>query len=160
VQLQHVKSSTVAGGFLATLHLDKAALCGGATGSGKVTLGAFNFAESDLLANVYAAALKTCGYSTTVKSLGAREVVYPALKRGDLDLVPEYAATITTFLKGTASPDVTTTLTALKGVLPSNLVALNSAAATDQNGFAVTKAYATAHNLTTMSDLGKFSQNG
>ena len=158
VQLQHVPAGTVASGFLAAVHLDKTALCGSATGSGKVTVGAFNFAESALLANVYAEALKTCGYSTTVKQLGAREVVYPALKKGDLDLVPEYAATLTTFLKGTASTDISTTLTALKGALPSNLHALVAAEANDQNGFAVTKTCATAHNLTTLSDLGKYSQ--
>jgi osmoprotectant transport system substrate-binding protein len=158
VQLQHVPPTTVADGFLAAVHLDKTSLCDGATGTGTVTLGAFNFAESGLLADVYASALKTCGYSTKVKSLGAREVVYPALKRGDLDVVPEYAATLTTFLKGTASPDINTTLTALQGVLPSNLVALKAAAATDQNGFAVTKAFASAHNLTTTSDLATYSK--
>jgi osmoprotectant transport system substrate-binding protein len=157
VQLQHVNPATVATGFLNAVHLDKATLCGGASGTGKVTVGAFNFSESALLANVYAAALKTCGYSTSVKQLGAREVVYPALKKGDLDLVPEYAATLTTFLKGTASPDINNTLTALQGVLPSNLHALTAAAATDQNAFAVTKAFAQAHNLTTLSDLATYS---
>jgi osmoprotectant transport system substrate-binding protein len=162
VQLQHVSATVVANGFLADSHVNlntKAALCGGATGSGKVTVGAFNFSESELLADVYAAALKVCGYSTKVKKIGSREVVYPALKRGDIDLVPEYAATLTTFLKGTASTDITTTVQALSGKLPSNLVALKPAAATDQNSFAVTKAFATAHNLTTMSDLGTYSQS-
>jgi osmoprotectant transport system substrate-binding protein len=158
VQLQHVNATTVANGFLAAVHLDKMALCGGATGSGKVKVVAFNFAESELLADLYAAALKNCGYTTSVKQLGAREVVYPALKKGDFDLVPEYAATLTTFIKGTASTDITTTLQALNGKLPSNLVALKAAAATDENGFAVTKAFATAHNLTTLSDLGTYSQ--
>ncbi len=159
VQLQHVNAATVANGFLTTLHLDKAALCGGATGSGKVKVVAFNFSESELLADLYAAALKTCGYSTSVKKLGAREVVYPALKKGDFDVVPEYAATLTTFLKGTASNDITTTLQALSGKLPSNLVALKAADATDENGFCVTKAFATAHSLTTLSDLGAYSNS-
>ena len=158
VQLQHQPPAAVASGFLSAVHLDKATLCGGATGSGTVNVGAFNFAESGLLANVYAAALKTCGYSTKVKALGAREVVYPALKKGDLDVVPEYAATLTTFLKGTASPDISTTLTALQGALPSNLKALKASAANDQNGFAVTKAFATAHNLTTTSQLAAYSK--
>jgi osmoprotectant transport system substrate-binding protein len=161
VQLQHVSASVVANGFLADSHVNlntKAALCGGATGSGKMTIGAFNFSESELLADIYAAALKTCGYSTKVKKIGSREVVYPALKRGDIDAVPEYAASLTTFIKGTASTNIDTTLQALAAKLPANLVALKFAVATDQNSFAVTKAFATAHNLTTMSDLGAYSQ--
>jgi osmoprotectant transport system substrate-binding protein len=167
VQIQHAPAQTVASGFLAAVGLTKATLCGGATGSGKVTIGAFNFAESKLLGEVYSAALKTCGYSTSVKSLGSREVVYPALTRGDLDLVPEYAATLADFVNKKkngasaatiSSGDITTTMTALRGVLPSSLVALEPAPATDQNGFAVTKAFATAHNLTTMSDLATYSK--
>ena len=158
VQLQHIPSKTVANGFLTNVHLGPTELCGGATGSGKITVGAANFSESDLLANVYAAALKLCGYNTSVKTIGAREVEYPALKRGDLDVVAEYAATLTVFLKGTASPDITTTMTALKGALPSNLVALNPAKATDQNGFAVKQSFATANNLKTLSDLAAYSK--
>jgi osmoprotectant transport system substrate-binding protein len=168
VQIQHATPQAVAAGFLAAVGLNtKAALCGGASGSGKITIGAFNFAESKLLGEVYSAALKICGYSTSVKALGSREVVYPALTRGDLNLVAEYAATLTDFINtkknGTAAPikssgDITATMAALRSELPTSLVALDPAAATDQNGFAVTKAFATAHSLTTMSDLAAYSK--
>jgi osmoprotectant transport system substrate-binding protein len=168
VQLQHVPAATVANGFLSTLHLDtKQTLCANASGSGTVTVGAFNFSESSLLANLYAAALKVCGYSTKVKSLGSREVVYPALAKGDLDLVPEYAATLTDFINtkkngpsaaSKASTDIDKTMTALRAELPSSLVALDPATATDQNAFAVTKTLADAHSLKTMSDLATYSQ--
>ena len=69
-------------------------------GSGNVTVGAFNFSESQLLATIYAAALQQCGYTTSVKQLGARDVVYPALTAGQIDVVPEYAATLTTYING------------------------------------------------------------
>jgi glycine betaine/choline ABC-type transport system substrate-binding protein len=167
VGAQHVAPEQVASGFLSTLHLNtKAALCGGKSGSGSITVGAFNFSESELLGNIYAAALKVCGYSTKVKALGAREVVYPALKKGQLDLVPEYAATLTDFIatanksKVTSSGDITKTMRALRGELPASLVALTPAPATDKNAFAVTKAFATAHNISTMSQLAAYSHTG
>lgn len=159
--VQHVPAPTIANGFLTSFQLNtKETLCGGATGSGKVVVGSNDFYESQVLANLYSAALKVCGYSASVrKGSGKREIVYPQLKKGDLDVVPEYAATLTGFLKGTASTEINTTMAALQSKLASNLAALKPAAATDQNAFAVTKAFATAHNLTTLSDLATYSQS-
>lgn len=142
--------------------------CGGQSGSGKVIVGAFNFSESELLANLYSAALNKCGFKASVKALGAREVVYPALKKGTLAAVPEYAATLTDFINDAAnganaptkaSGDINKTMTALRAELPSNLVALDPAAATDKNSFAVKASFASANNITTMSQLGTYSQS-
>ncbi|HEX3908195.1 MAG TPA: glycine betaine ABC transporter substrate-binding protein, partial [Mycobacteriales bacterium] len=83
-------SSPSAGSSVSASTASGPALCGGAKGSGNVTLAAFNFSESETLANIYAAALKECGYTVTVKDLASREVVYPALKKGDFAAVPEY----------------------------------------------------------------------
>jgi osmoprotectant transport system substrate-binding protein len=144
------------------------AICGGATGSGSVTLAAFNFSESETIANIYAAALKECGYTVKVKNLASREVVYPALKKGDFAAVPEYAATLTDFINDQqnganaptkASGDITTTMTALRGELPPTLKALDPASGTDKNAFAVTKSFASAHHITTLSQLGAYSKS-
>jgi osmoprotectant transport system substrate-binding protein len=143
------------------------ALCGGQSGSGNVIVGSASFSENETLAAIYAAALKECGYSTSTKTFDSREVYYPALKKGDLQVVPEYAATLTDFINDAAngpnaaskaSGDITTTVTALKAELPSSLAVLNPASATDKNAFAVTKAFATANNITTMSQLATYSQ--
>jgi osmoprotectant transport system substrate-binding protein len=143
------------------------AICGGATGSGKVTLAAFNFSESETLANIYAAALNECGYTASVTDLASREVVYPALKKGSFAAVPEYAATLTDFINDLknganaptkASGNITVTMAHLRAELPATLKALDPATATDKNAFAVTKAFATAHNITTLSQLGTYSQ--
>jgi osmoprotectant transport system substrate-binding protein len=144
------------------------AMCGGHSGSGKVVIGAARFGENETLAQIYAAALKACGYSTSTKYFSSREVYYPALKKGDLQVVPEYAATLTDYLNtlangpnapSKASGQIDKTMTTLRGELPSSLSALNPATATDKNTFAVTKAVATANNLTTMSQLGTYSQS-
>jgi osmoprotectant transport system substrate-binding protein len=58
-----------------------------------------------------------------------------------------------------ASGNITKTMAALTAELPSNLAVLKPATATDKNSFAVTKAFATAHHITTMSQLGAYSQS-
>lgn len=144
------------------------AICGGHTGSGKVVIGSASFSENETLAAIYAAALKECGYDTSTKAFDSREVYYPALKKGKLQVVPEYAATLTDFINqaanganapSKASGEIATTMANLKAELPSSLVALTPATATDTNSFAVTKAFATANHLVTMSDLATYSQS-
>ena len=68
---------------------------GGSTpNKGKLTVAGFNFPESSILAYVYGKALEHDGYTVTYKvNLGTREVVAPALKSGQIDLYPGYAAT-------------------------------------------------------------------
>src|SRR5437764_11585077 len=94
-------------------------------GSGKVVVGAANFSENEILANLYAEVLKKAGYSASVKNVQSREVYEPALEHGQLDVMPEYAATLTEFLNTKdngknatplASPDITKTISALKTI--------------------------------------------
>ena len=47
-------------------------------GSGEVVIGAFNFSESQTVANLYAEALNAAGFDASVKTVGNREVVEPA----------------------------------------------------------------------------------
>src|SRR4051812_22642358 len=69
------------------------------TNKGKIVVGAANFAESTLLANMFAQVLDKAGYDASVKQLTTREVYEPALEKGaDIQAFPEYAATLTTFL--------------------------------------------------------------
>jgi osmoprotectant transport system substrate-binding protein len=115
------------------------------TGSkGTLTVAGFNFPESNILANVYGGALHGAGYTINYKpSLGAREVVAPALQRGDIDLYAGYAATDLEFYngnKGEATPDPAQTVAKLNTYLQAkNLKALVAAPAIDTNAFAVLK---------------------
>jgi osmoprotectant transport system substrate-binding protein len=150
---------------------------GGASGSaaasqptGPITVAAFNFGESKILANMYADVLKKAGFDATVKALGAREVVEPALEKGSaaggVDVVPEYLATFTEFLNtkenGTnaapkATPDVTATLAAAEDLAAKvGITVLTPSTAADENAFAVTQQFATANNLTKLSDLASY----
>jgi osmoprotectant transport system substrate-binding protein len=111
---------------------------------GTIVVGALNFPESAIIANIYGQALQGTGYSVTFRlNLGSREVVEPALERGDIDLFPDYAATELEFQnkgKGEATPDATATVAKLNTYLkPKGLEALTPSPAVDQNAFAVLK---------------------
>ncbi len=131
---------------------------GSTTKAKTVNIGAFNFSESAILAGIYEGALKNAGFDVTVRSnLGTREVVAPALERGEIDLYPGYAATDLEFLNnsaGQATPDAQATTEKLRAALASkNATALDPSPAIDANAFAVTKATADKYNLKKLSDL-------
>jgi osmoprotectant transport system substrate-binding protein len=136
---------------------------GGATGSGKVVVGAANFSENQTIANIYADVLKSAGFSTSVKTVGNRELYEPALEKGQLQVVPEYAGTLTEFLNkkangANAAPKASGDLTATTQALTQLGSAIGlkfgqPAQAADQNTFAVTKAFADKYGVATLSDL-------
>jgi osmoprotectant transport system substrate-binding protein len=141
------------------------------TGSGKVLVAAQSFAENQTLADIYVDVLKGCGYDASSRTFASREAYYPLVKKGDIQVVPEYAATLTDFINDAdnttangqappskASGDIDTTMANLRAELPSSLAALNPAAATDRNAFAIPTKLATANNITTLSDLAAYSK--
>jgi osmoprotectant transport system substrate-binding protein len=131
---------------------------------GTVTVAGFNFSESSILANIYAKSLKNKGYTATVKAnLGSREIVEPALEKGEIDLYPGYAATELEFVNkgaGEATPDAKATVDKLNSRLSSKgIKALEPSSAIDANAFAVTKATADKYHLKKMSDLSSVAGN-
>lgn len=131
-----------------------------------IVVAAFNFSESQVLANMFADVLDNAGFRASVKTLTTREVVQPALWKGDVDVVPEYTSSLATYLNNhdlgstapsVASSDLPTTLSALRAAAERhNLVVLEPSAAANQNAFAVTRAFAAANHLTTLSDLARY----
>ncbi|GHC73484.1 glycine/betaine ABC transporter permease [Streptomyces flavofungini] len=134
-------------------------------GKGKVVVGSARFTEQKVLAELYAGVLRDAGYDASVKTVQNREVYEPELKKGSIDVAPEYAATLTEFLNlkkngADAKPVASSDLDATYGQLTKladgrGLKALPAGEAVDQNAFAVTEDYAEEHKLKTLSDLGK-----
>lgn len=127
-----------------------------ALGDAAVTVGSFDFVENVVLAEVYAQAIEAAGIRVERRfGIGPRELVQPALERGLIELVPEYAGSLLGFVAGPSpSADLARTRTLLREALaPRGVVPLGSSAAQDQNGFAVTAATAEALRLETISDL-------
>ncbi|HSR27537.1 MAG TPA: ABC transporter substrate-binding protein [Actinomycetes bacterium] len=127
-----------------------------------VTVGSTNFSEQLILAQMYAAVLEKAGVEVEVRpNLGAREVVFPALEKGEIDLLPEYNGSVLSFLKTdateTTADEVNTALTPLLD--GKSLVALEQSPAEDKDGLAVTKETADQYGLAKVSDLkGKAGQ--
>ncbi|MDR3032962.1 MAG: amino acid ABC transporter substrate-binding protein, partial [Kitasatospora sp.] len=150
--------------------LDKGS--GGGGGGKTITVGSANFTESKVLAEMYANLLRDAGFKTARKTADSRELYEPLLEKGQIDVVPEYAATMAEFFnakdngptapdkKPVASSDVDKTVAALtelsgkRGLKP-----LAVGKAVDQNAFVVTKDFASKHHLKTLSDLGKSGQS-
>ncbi|MFI6878903.1 ABC transporter substrate-binding protein [Streptomyces sp. NPDC050400] len=129
-----------------------------------LVIGSAGFTESDLLATIYALLLRDAGYGTEILSVANRELYEPALESGQIDVVPEYAATFADWLNAktngadaapVGSPDLDATMKALRDLArPRGLVVLDAGRAVDQNAFAVAGTYAKEHRLKTLSDLG------
>ncbi|MFJ9187007.1 ABC transporter substrate-binding protein [Streptomyces anulatus] len=144
---------------------------GSSAGDGKkgsLVVGSASFTESKVLAELYAQILDDAGYSTSITTVKNRELYEPSLEKGEIDVVPEYAATIAEFLNAkvngakeaqaapVASGDAAATVAALEKLAgPLGLKVLPAGKAVDQNAFAVSKEFAEKNNLTTLSDLGK-----
>ncbi|MET9379974.1 ABC transporter substrate-binding protein [Streptomyces sp. NPDC002928] len=133
---------------------------GGGSSKGGVTIGTANFTENQVLGYLYAAALEAAGVKTKVRpNLGTREIVIPALKSGDIDLLPEYQGALLNYL----DPKATTAeegamQNALTIALPSGLQILPYGVAEDSDAFVVTRETAKKYGLASLADLKK--QNG
>ncbi|WP_306334403.1 ABC transporter substrate-binding protein [Streptomyces sp. KL118A] len=163
---------TLLGGLLATASVPALAACsggitsldgggsgGGGGGSSKngVTIGTANFTENQVLGYLYAAALEAAGVKTSVRpNLGTREILIPALKGGDIDLLPEYQGALLHYLdpkaKATEEGEMQN---ALAMRLPRGLQILPYGRAEDSDAFVVTRETAKEYGLKSLADLAK-----
>jgi osmoprotectant transport system substrate-binding protein len=139
-----------------------AAACGGADPpadrTAGVTVAAFGFTESRVLAELYAQAMEAKGIPVQrALDLASREVVEPALEQGVVDFVPEYSGTALEFLNraaGQATSDAAATYGLLRAAFSTRgVTTLDPAPAQDQNALAVTRETATRLGLSRVSDL-------
>lgn len=145
-----------------------AAACGsgdGATQDGPaISIGAQNFGESAILAEVYGQALEDAGYEVSIQPLGGfRDIVLGSFESGEINFTPEYAASMLEFLNedvSEATGDAAETTGILQGYLDDlDLVAFTPSPAVDTNGFVVTPETSESMGITAISDLaGKESE--
>lgn len=135
---------------------------------GPVTIGAFNFTESQILAELYAGVLRTAGVEASITQSTNREVLQPALEAGEIQVVPEYLGTFTEFLNikvngpdapSVANNNVERTLAAARELAaPVGITLLEPSPAEDVNAFAVTADFAAANSIASLTDLAGWSQ--
>ncbi len=124
-----------------------------------LTVGSKDFSGAQVLSQVYGQALEAKDYDITFKeNIGPTEVIFEALKNGDIDGYADYQGTLLTYLGGTPTGDSAETYQMLTDALDgTGVVASKPAPAVDVNGFYVTKATAKKYKLKTVSDLAKVS---
>jgi osmoprotectant transport system substrate-binding protein len=127
--------------------------------SGAIVVGSANFSESEILAELYAQAMKAKGVDASTKlSIGAREVYIKALQDGSISAVPEYTGNLLlNFDKNATASTPAEVEKALPGVLPQGLKVLKSSAAADQDVYVVTKDFSQKNGLTSLADLSKIA---
>jgi osmoprotectant transport system substrate-binding protein len=144
--------------LVACEHGSRGASNGHAPPADAVVVASFNFPESELLAEIYAQAIEHAGMPVRREfDLGPRELVQPAQRQGLVDVVPEYLGAALASITPNRNLDWTdphAVLIALRQtVAPWGLSVLEPSAASDQDGFAVTKSTADRLHLRTLSDL-------
>lgn len=132
-------------------------------GSGAVVVGATPTLESRLVAQAYAQALSHAGYAAEVVERPDRLAMLVGLQDGSIDLAPDYVGSLgETINRGTqpagspaaATGDVAATTDRARALAAGlGLTVLDPSPAADENGFAVTRAFAEANGLTALSGL-------
>jgi len=120
-----------------------------------ITIGSADFPESRVLAEIYAQTLEANGFTVTRKfGIGSREVYFPALKDGSIDLIPDYSGTLLQYIDKTA-PQTTAddVYTALKAAVTDPLTVLDKSAAEDKDAVVVTAATAQKYG-TSLANYG------
>jgi osmoprotectant transport system substrate-binding protein len=122
---------------------------------GEYTVGRAGFAESELASEIYAAALEAAGASVErTPELGFREVYFPAIEAGDVDVMPEFVGAALAHLGGRPTSDLTSTLEDLRErAAARGVVVLEPAPAESKDGLYTTRETAEKHGLVTVSDL-------
>ena len=122
-----------------------------------MTIGSTDFTEQQVVAEMYALTLEDAGYTVDRRyQLGSREVVFPALQSGELDVTPEYVGTLLEFINGgagEATADTQETLDLLLEQLPDGLTMLAPSEAQDKNALALTQETADELGASAVSDL-------
>ena len=146
-----------------------AAACGGSGGDGNgsggdgdgskgsVTVGSDAFPEAQIVGEMYALVLEADGFEVERQlDIDTRNVRLPAMESGDVDVAPEYVASLLSVVDPEAdlSGDVDATAELLTEPLAAmNLELLEPSDAVDTNAFVVTQETADEHSLSAVSDL-------
>jgi osmoprotectant transport system substrate-binding protein len=131
------------------------ASCGG--GGDAVKVGSKNFTEELILGELYAQSLEHAGLHVTRKlNLGTTDIAMAALKRGEIDLYPEYTGTaLLNVLHLPPQSDPQRAYRTVKDAYAKQfgLVWLDPAPMNDTQALATTRAIAGRHALGKLSDL-------
>jgi osmoprotectant transport system substrate-binding protein len=139
---------------------------------GELTVGGATFAEMAIMQEMYRALLEDAGYTVTIQAVENREIYEPALESGEIDIVPEYAATMAEFLNAkvngpdapsespVATNDAAETVANMQPLAEElGLRVLDPSDAANQNGFVISQEFSDANGgISTLSELSELGQ--
>src|ERR671916_401485 len=118
---------------------------------GSVTVGSDSFAEAQIVGEMYAQVLENAGYEVDRQlDIESREVRLPAMEDGEIDVAPEYLASLLSVVdpQATASTDPAEVTEQLEQPLSDRgLEVLQASSAVDTNAFVVTTEVADENGL-------------
>ena len=124
-----------------------------------IRIGTKNFTEQRILGELYRQALEAKGYAVELKSdIGSSEIVHRVLRRGALDMYPEYIGVLLSEVaqRTERPPSDAAAYDAAQAFERSNgFTLLEQTPFADQNALAVKPQFARRHNLRTIADLRK-----
>lgn len=134
-----------------------AAANGPGVGKPPVVVGDKNFAEENILGQLYAQALQAKGYNVSVKeNVGSSEIIYKSLSSGQIDMYPEYTGTLLSAIaEQTAEPaSASAAYSEAKAFVQKHgFTLLNYTPFYDSDALATLPSYASAHHLSSIADL-------
>jgi osmoprotectant transport system substrate-binding protein len=152
-------SSSASGSGSSASASSSAASSGPGKGKPPIVLGDKNFDEEYLLGALYQQALEAKGYTVTLKgNIGSTEIIWKALKSGQIQMYPEYTGTLLATVAGDNKPPSSAQDTFNKAntfVKKNGFILLQQTPFYDADALAVTKAYAQQHGLHTIADVKK-----
>lgn len=122
---------------------------------GTITVGSADFPESVMLGHMAAGALEARGFDVdTQLNLGSREIYFPAMRGGEIDVLMDYAGALLAFLTGgTDSTDTDEIVAELRAEIDEGIEVLDPSPAENRNSLVVTAETAEEFGLVTVSDL-------
>ena len=122
-----------------------------------IVIGSQQYYSNEIIAELYAQVLEKDGFDVKRNyNIGQREVYLPQLQKGAIDVMPEYSGNLLQYYdKKSTAKTASEISSGLEDALPKGLRALDSAEATDQDSYTVTKAFSDKYDVTSLSDLSK-----
>jgi osmoprotectant transport system substrate-binding protein len=129
----------------------------GSESAGTITVGSADFVADQLLAKIYAKALKAHGVEVDKRpDIGSREIYIKPLKDHSIDMIPEFTGNLLAYFSHGNPPKVAgpqEVYRALKKATPQKLEVLAKSSAQDKDTLTVTSETAQKYHLKTYGDL-------
>lgn len=123
--------------------------------SEQIVVGSANFAESQILGEIYVQALNDNGIKASSKpNIGSREIYVRALQDGSINLIADYTGNLLQYFDPQATQSESAEVyEALKEKTPKDLTVLAQSEAEDADNIVVSRDFSQQYGVTSLADL-------